>query len=59
VPEVVTAVAGAGLRVELLAEQDVTDNPLPWMERGPDRLSRFPAGWPRFPVTYSLRARKD
>ena len=58
VPEVATAVAGAGLRLELLAEHDVTDAPLPWMERGPDRLFRFPAGWPRFPVTYSLRARK-
>ena len=57
VGEVVTAVAAAGLRVELLAEQTVTDNPLPWLERGPDRLSRFPAGRPVYPVTFSLRAR--
>lgn len=55
--EVVTAVAGAGLRVELLAEQTVTDNPLPWLERGPDRLFRFPPGRPVYPVTFSLRAR--
>lgn len=54
---VVTAVAGAGLRVELLAEQTVTDNPLPWLVRGPDRLSRFPPGRPVYPLTWSLRAR--
>ncbi len=58
VAEVVTAVLGAGLRLELLADQDVTDNPLPWMERGPDRLYRFAEEWPRFPVTFSLRARR-
>lgn len=58
VAEVVTAVLAAGLRLELLADQDVTDNPLPWMERGPDRLYRFAEGWPRFPVTFSLRARR-
>lgn len=56
--EAVTAVADAGLRVELLAEQTVTDNPLPWLDRGPDRLVRFPAGRPRYPVTWSLRARR-
>lgn len=56
--EVVTAVADAGLRVELLAEQAVTDNPLPWLDRGPDRLVRFPPGRPRYPLTYSLRARR-
>lgn len=56
--EVVTAIAGAGMRVELLAEQTVTDNPLPWLERGADRLCRFPAGRPRYPLTYSLRARR-
>lgn len=56
--EVVTAVADAGLRVELLAEQTVTDNPLPWLDRGPDRLVRFPPGRPRYPLTFSLRARR-
>lgn len=56
--EVVTAVAEAGLRVELLAEQTVTDNPLPWLDRGADRLVRFPPGRPRYPLTYSLRARR-
>ena len=58
VAEVVTAVLGAGLRVEALAEQDVTDNPLPWLERGPDRLYRLPAGWPAYPLSYSVRARR-
>jgi SAM-dependent methyltransferase len=57
VAEVVTAVLGAGLRLELLGEQDVTDNPLPWLERGADRLCRFPAGFPRYPLTFSIRAR--
>jgi len=55
---VVTAVANAGLRVELLGEQELTDNPLPWLDRGEDRLCRFPPGTPRYPVTWSLRARR-
>lgn len=58
VAEVVTAVLGAGLRLELLGEQDVTDNPLPWLERGADRLCRFPEGFPRYPLTFSIRARR-
>jgi 2-polyprenyl-3-methyl-5-hydroxy-6-metoxy-1,4-benzoquinol methylase len=58
ISEVVTAVIAAGLQVELLGEQDVTNVPLPWLEQGPDRLYRLPAGMPRYPLTWSLRARR-
>jgi len=57
--EVVTAVLGAGLRLELLGEQEVTNVPLPWLLRGPDGLYRIKPGSPRYPLTYSLRARKS
>jgi SAM-dependent methyltransferase len=57
--EVITAVLDAGLRLELLHEQSVTNAPWPWLERGDDGLYRLPEGWPRYPLTYSLRARKQ
>jgi SAM-dependent methyltransferase len=56
--EVVTAVLDAGLVLELLHEQSYTNAPWPWTVRGPDRFHRLPAGWPRYPLTYSLRARR-
>lgn len=56
--EVVTAVLDAGLTLELLHEQTCTNAPWPWAELGDDGLYRLPAGWPRFPLTYSLRARR-
>jgi hypothetical protein len=46
------------MAIELFHEFDVTPAPTPWLERHPDGLYRFPAGMLRFPLTYSLRARK-
>ncbi len=56
--DVLSAVLDAGLTVELFHEFDVTPAPTPWLERRDDGLYGFPAGHPRFPVTYSLRARR-
>jgi SAM-dependent methyltransferase len=58
ISDVITAVLDAGLRVELFHEQSYTNAPWPWAERGDDGYYRLPGGWPRFPLTYSLRARK-
>lgn len=58
ISDVLSAVLRAGLVVELFHEFDMTPAPTPWLERGHDRLYRFPAGRPRFPLTYSLRARR-
>ena len=55
--EVVGAVLGAGLVLELLGEQTFTNAPWPWLVQGDDRYYRLPEGWPRYPLTYSLRAR--
>lgn len=57
VSDLLSAVLSAGLVIELFHEYDVTPAPAPWLERGEDGLYRFPAGRPRFPLTYSLRAR--
>jgi 2-polyprenyl-3-methyl-5-hydroxy-6-metoxy-1,4-benzoquinol methylase len=56
--EVVTAVIDAGLVLEMLHEQSMTNAPWPWTDLGPDGWYRLPPGWPRFPLTYSLRARR-
>jgi SAM-dependent methyltransferase len=62
--EVITAVLGAGLRVELLSEQDYTLFPrFDDLELDRELLSagvvyRQPAGKPRLPLMYSLRARR-
>ena len=56
--DVITAVLDAGLRLELFHEQSYTNAPWPWTERSDDGYYRLPTGWPRFPLTYSLRARK-
>ncbi|MEV0401985.1 class I SAM-dependent methyltransferase [Actinoallomurus sp. NPDC050550] len=56
---VVTAIAEAGLRVEFLREHDATlFERFETLERGPDGMFRVPAGRPRIPLMYSLRARK-
>ncbi|MCC5954186.1 MAG: class I SAM-dependent methyltransferase [Acidimicrobiia bacterium] len=56
--DVVTAVVAAGLQVELLAERDVTLwQRWPFLERQVDGTYRLPAGSPRIPLLYSLRAR--
>jgi len=56
--DVVTAILDAGLVLELLREQSYTAVPWPWAERGADGYYRLPADSPRFPLTYSLRARR-
>lgn len=57
ISEVLTAVLDAGLMIELFHEFDVTPAPTPWLEPRGVRLYGFPEGKPRFPITYSLRAR--
>ncbi|MFD8015480.1 class I SAM-dependent methyltransferase [Streptomyces sp. NPDC058955] len=57
VGEVVTALARAGLRVEFLHEHDVTLVPrYATLERHEDGYHRFPAGRPRIPLMYSVKA---
>jgi SAM-dependent methyltransferase len=58
ISEVQSAVLEVGLTIELFHEFDVTPAPTPWLELGPDRLYQFPPGQLRFPLTYSLRARR-
>jgi SAM-dependent methyltransferase len=55
--DVVSALAGAGLTVDLLHEHDYTSTPRwPFLQRGPDRLYRMPSGMPALPLMYSIRA---
>jgi SAM-dependent methyltransferase len=55
--DVVSAVLAAGLTIELLHEHDYTLFPRwPFLEKHGDSY-RFPAGQPRLPLMYSLRAR--
>jgi SAM-dependent methyltransferase len=58
ISDVITAILDAGLTLELFHEQSYTNAPWPWTERGDDGYYRLPGGWPRFPLTYSLRARQ-
>jgi SAM-dependent methyltransferase len=56
---VVTAIARAGLRIEFLHEHDMTlharyEN----LQRQDDGSYRFPAGHPRIPLMYSIKATK-
>lgn len=56
--EVYTAVRGAGLDVELLREHTYTNAPWPWTEQGDDGFYRLPEGFPRYPLVFTLRARR-
>jgi 2-polyprenyl-3-methyl-5-hydroxy-6-metoxy-1,4-benzoquinol methylase len=56
--EVLTAVLETGLTVELLHEHSYTNAPWPWTVRGDDGYFRLAPGWPRYPLVYSVRARK-
>jgi len=58
ISDVLTAVLDAGLVLELFHEQSFTNAPWPWTVRGDDGFYRLPSGWPRYPLTFSLRARK-
>ena len=56
--EVVTVLAEAGLRIELLAEHDVLVwQGLPEMVRGDDGMWRLPGN--RIPISFSVRARRN
>lgn len=55
--EIVSALIAVGLRIESLREYDHTMYARwPFMVRGEDRLWRMPAGMPRPPLMYALRA---
>lgn len=56
--EVVTSLLDTGLVLELFHEQSYTNAPRPWCTRGEDGFYRLPEGWPKFPLTYSIRARR-
>jgi len=56
--DLLSAVLDAGLTLELYHELDVTPAPAPWLELGDDWLYHFPADMHRFPLSYSLRARR-
>ncbi|MGH6657069.1 MAG: class I SAM-dependent methyltransferase [Actinocrinis sp.] len=60
IPQVVTALGTAGLRVEFVHERDWFWYPLlPVLVQGEDGRWRFPDGAPNMPMIYSLRAVKD
>jgi SAM-dependent methyltransferase len=58
--EIVTSLADAGLRLELLHEFDWVDHRyVPWLEEGEDGRWRLPGGVEgELPLMYSIRARK-
>ena len=56
--DVISAVLEVGLTIELFHEQPYTNAPWPWTVKGEDGFQRLPDGWPKYPLTYSLRARK-
>ncbi len=56
--DVLSAVLDAGLGIELFHEQSFTNAPWPWTVRGDDGYYRLPDGWSKYPLTYSLRARR-
>ena len=65
ISDVIGAVLGAGLRLEVFNEHDYTHFPR-WPQLEVDRdarevgdVYRPPAGFPRLPLIYSLRARRD
>jgi SAM-dependent methyltransferase len=59
VSSVVTALLGAGLRVELLHEHDFTVFPRwDFLERHDDFTWHLPDGYPRLPLMYSLVAKR-
>jgi SAM-dependent methyltransferase len=57
--EVMSAVLDTGIKIELFHEQSYTNAPWPWAVKGEDGFYRLPDGWPKYPLTYSLLARKS
>jgi hypothetical protein len=58
ISEVLSAILDVRLTLELFHEQSFTNVPWPWAVRGEDGFYRVPDDGPRFPLTYSLRARR-
>jgi SAM-dependent methyltransferase len=58
ISDVLSAVLAAGMVVELFHEFDVSPAPTPWLVQGEARLYRFAPDAIRFPLSYSLRARR-
>jgi hypothetical protein len=57
--DIVSALIGAGLRIDLLHEHDFTlYQRWPFLERHDDGTYRFPADRPTIPLIFSLRATK-
>jgi SAM-dependent methyltransferase len=57
--KLLNALIEAGLAIDWLHEHDrVAWQMLKCLEQGPDRMFRMPAGRPRLPLSYSLRARR-
>jgi SAM-dependent methyltransferase len=56
--DVTSAILSAGLSVELFHEQSYTNAPWPWTVKGDDGFYRLPPDWPKYPLTFSLLARK-
>jgi SAM-dependent methyltransferase len=56
--EVTRAILSAGLSIELFHEQSYTNAPWPWTVKDEDGFYRLPSGWPKYPLTFSLLARK-
>jgi Methyltransferase domain len=57
--KLLNALIEAGLAIDWLREHDrVAWQMLKCLEQGPDRMFRMPAGRPRLPLSYSLRARR-
>ncbi len=58
--EVVSAIADAGFRIELLHEHDFSLYPMyPFLEGRADGTFHLPDGQPSMPMMYSIRARRD
>ena len=58
ISDLLSAVLGAGMQIDLFHEFDATPSPTPWLIRADDGLYRFPHGMYRFPLAYSLRAHR-
>jgi SAM-dependent methyltransferase len=57
--EIVTAIAGAGLRIEFLHEFPFVEWPVPFLDQGEDGKWRIPEGTPaEVPLFFSLKATK-
>jgi hypothetical protein len=59
--DVISAVLGAGLSIELFHEQSYTNAPWPWTVKGEDGFHRLPHGWrhTHSPIRCSLASHPD